>query len=146
MACSNKKDTTSSSSTSEATATSSTQTTSSSTSSTTVETSTSETVENVPQRMYSKEEKIQINNEFVTWAGKQGEKGGLAVNSEYFNHGAAGFGDWYAVTDDGLIQVQQPMDPGRPGADGVPIHCLGGVVFYHSVKLMKLAKHLILMF
>lgn len=86
-----------------------------------------------PLRVYSEREKQEINQIFLEWAGGRGEIGGMAVSRRFFDHGASGMGDWYAVTEDGLMQLQQQHPEGRPGYDAFSIHCIGGVVFYYSV-------------
>lgn len=53
--------------------------------------------------------------------------GNLAVTTLYFQHGAAGSGDWYALTPDGQVQVQN-LD--NPGFESFDIHAIGGVAFY----------------
>ncbi|SCB90900.1 hypothetical protein [Weissella bombi] len=72
------------------------------------------------------EQKQSINASFLDWASQRAEIGNMAVNDEYFNHGAAGRGDWYANTPDGEIQVQ---DLNNPGQQAFPIHAIGGCVF-----------------
>src|SRR5699024_12463573 len=70
---------------------------------------------------------------FLDWAMPRAEEGGMAVTDNYFGHGASGSGDWYAVTEDCEIQVQD-QDPTTesPGYDAFDIHALGVVVFYTS--------------
>lgn len=53
----------------------------------------------------------------------------MAVSGWYFDHGAAGRGDWYANTPDGQVQVQ---NNGQPGKNAFPIRAIGGCVFYTS--------------
>lgn len=86
----------------------------------------------VSVRRYSEEEKQVITTAFLDWAGNRAAMGGMAVNPLYFDHGAAGRGDWYAVTPDGLVQTQQSVE-NTPGYDAFPIHSLGGIVFYYSL-------------
>lgn len=78
---------------------------------------------------YSKEVVSTINQQFLNWASERAKIGGMAVTSEFFNHGAAGRGDWYAVTPDGLALAQ---DLDNPGYDYFPLHVVGGVTFYYS--------------
>ncbi|TGE71861.1 hypothetical protein [Weissella confusa] len=75
-------------------------------------------------------DKSDISNTFLQWAGQRAEMGNMAVSSWFFDHGAAGHGDWYALSDDGNIQVQN-MD--HPGSTSFSIHAIGGVVFYTSL-------------
>lgn len=91
--------------------------------------------ETVPVQKYSEEEKEKASQEFLEWAVSRAEEGGMAVTDNYFGHGASGSGDWYAVTEDGEIQVQE-QDPTKelPGYDAYDIHALGGVVFYTSLS------------
>ncbi|GMA08115.1 hypothetical protein GCM10025886_12660 [Tetragenococcus halophilus subsp. flandriensis] len=87
----------------------------------------------VPIREYSDEEKEEISQEFLDWAIPRAEEGGMAVSEKYFEHGAAGLGDWFANTEDGEIQTQDPYpEEDLPGYDAFDIHSLGGVVFYTS--------------
>ena len=71
-------------------------------------------------------QKQAINASFLDWAAQRAEIGNMAVNDYYFDHGAAGRGDWYANTPDGQMQVQ---NENNPGPTGFPIHVIGGVVF-----------------
>lgn len=91
---------------------------------------TSETTSTI--RKYSDAEKQAITAQFLTWANEQAKIGGMAVSDNFFTHGASGRGDWYAVTSDGLMQMQQQIDPGYPGYDAFPLHNLGGVIWYYS--------------
>lgn len=78
---------------------------------------------------YSKEITSTINQQFLNWASERAKVGGMAVTSEFFDHGAAGRGDWYAITPDGLALAQ---DLENPGYDYFPLHIVGGVTFYYS--------------
>ncbi|MBM7618046.1 hypothetical protein JOC36_001646 [Weissella uvarum] len=69
----------------------------------------------------------QVNRAFYNWAGQRAQKGNMAVSDWYFDHGAAGSGDWYAKTTQGELQIQ---DYGKPGRQAFKQHALGGVVFY----------------
>ncbi|WP_446001983.1 SHOCT domain-containing protein [Weissella viridescens] len=75
----------------------------------------------------SDSQKKQINDEFLNWASDRAQMGNMAVGEWYFDHGAAGRGDWYANTPDGEVQVQ---DQGTPGKAAFPIHDIGGCVFF----------------
>ncbi|GKT04307.1 hypothetical protein [Furfurilactobacillus entadae] len=77
----------------------------------------------------SYQQKRQINDSFLTWADGRALIGHMAVSDWYFDHGAAGSGDWYANTPDGRVQVQ---DNENPGASAFSIHSVGGCVFYKS--------------
>lgn len=120
------------------TTTTATQTSSSSRSSTSSTASSSQdsTQDSISQRQYSDKEKKAMQQEFLDWAVSRAKTGGLAVSDRYFDHGAAGRGDWFAVTPDGEIQVQQ-NEENLPGFDAFDIHALGGVVFYTSAKGVK---------
>lgn len=89
----------------------------------------------VELKKYSSEEASAKTSAFLEWAAPRAETGNMAVSDLFFNHGAAGKGDWYAVTEDGEIQVQETI-PGEnlPGYDAFDIHALGGVVFYTSLS------------
>lgn len=71
-------------------------------------------------------QKEQISNDFLNWASDHATMGNMAVTGDYFDHGAAGTGDWYANTPDGEVQVQ---DQNNPGPSAFPIHAIGGCVF-----------------
>ncbi|AYW47051.1 hypothetical protein C7K38_00905 [Tetragenococcus osmophilus] len=117
--------------TEESTATSEKETTNS----TTVTTSSDpeETEENISIRKYSDEEKEEVSQAFLDWAIPRAEEGEMAVTDKYFEHGAAGIGDWFAKTEDGEIQTQDPYpEEDLPRYDAFDIHSLGGVVFYIS--------------
>ncbi|MGX6971489.1 hypothetical protein [Vagococcus bubulae] len=73
----------------------------------------------------------EINQQFLNWASNRAKIGGMAVTSEFFDHGSAGRGDWYAVTPDGLAMAQ---DLDNPGYDYFPLHVVGGVTFYYSTN------------
>ena len=81
------------------------------------------------KQFYSKETVSTINQQFLNWASERPKVGGMAVTSEFFDHGAAGRGDWYAITPDGLALAQ---DLENPGYDYFPLHIVGGVTFYYS--------------
>lgn len=68
-------------------------------------------------------------NQFTQWASNQAVKGGMALSTLYFIHGAAGRGDWYADTVNGQMQVQ---NNDRPGPGAFSLHALAGVVFFYS--------------
>ena len=82
-------------------------------------------------REFSDEEKQAMNDEFYNWAVERAEIGAMAVTDYYFGHGAAGRGDWYALTPDGEVLVQ---DQNNPGFDAFDIHTIGGVVFYQPIS------------
>lgn len=75
----------------------------------------------------SDSQKSAINQQMLHWADSRAQTANLAVSDYYFNHGAAGQGDWYAVTSDGRAQVQ---DQNKPGRSGFKLHAIGGLVFY----------------
>lgn len=83
------------------------------------------TRKNNPQ--LSDAQKAQINQAFFDWAGQRAAIGNMAVSEWFFDHGAAGHGDWYANTPDGQVQVQ---NNNMPGKSAFPIHAIGGCVFY----------------
>lgn len=82
-------------------------------------------------KIYSESEKEAISKDFLDWASYRAEIGGMAVSDYVLGHGAAGYGDWYANTVNGEIQIQN-IGQGIPGYDNFPIHLIGGVVFYTS--------------
>ena len=102
---------------------SSSTTEASSTVSTTATTNSSQKVQ------FTARQKGAINQAFLDWAGERAAIGNMAVSHWFFDHGAAGRGDWYANTPDGQVQVQ---NNGVPGEKAFPIHALGGCVFYTS--------------
>lgn len=89
----------------------------------------------VEVKKYSSEEASAKTAAFLEWAAPRAETGNMAVSDFFFNHGAAGKGDWYAVTENGEIQVQETIPEEKlPGYDAFDIHALGGVVFYTSLS------------
>src|SRR5699024_7230489 len=80
---------------------------------------------------YTSEEKRMMTEEFFNWAVDRVKIGNLAVTTLYFQHGAAGSGDWYALTPDGQVQVQN-LD--NPGFESFDIHALSGVAFYTPLR------------
>ncbi|PIO82386.1 hypothetical protein BSQ39_01815 [Loigolactobacillus backii] len=77
----------------------------------------------------SEAEKQTVTEQMLNWADSRAQTGNMAVSNYYFNHGAAGSGDWYAQTPDGEVQVQ---DNNNPGTANFKIHAIGGLVFYTS--------------
>lgn len=80
---------------------------------------------------FSLEEQQEMTQAFYNWAVERAKIGGMAVTTTYFNHGAAGRGDWYAMTPDGEIQTQ---NQDNPGFDHFDIHAIGGVAFYQPAS------------
>lgn len=80
---------------------------------------------------FTQEEQLAMNQMFYDWAVERAKIGNMAVSKLYFSHGAAGRGDWYAVTPDGEVQVQ---DQDNPGFNHFDIHAVGGVVFYQPAS------------
>lgn len=109
-------------------ATSETVSTRSSDTQTTQSSSETESVASQGVRL-SDAQREQINLAFLEWAGQRAAIGNMAVSGWYFDHGAAGRGDWYANTPDGQVQVQ---NNGQPGKSAFPIRAIGGCVFYTS--------------
>lgn len=69
----------------------------------------------------------QINLAFLNWASQRAAIGNMAVSDWFFDHGAAGHGDWYANTPDGQVQVQ---NNNMPGKNAFSIRAIGGCIFY----------------
>lgn len=116
---------------------STTKATSSSTQSSTVNQATEETVspssEASAKRQYTNDEKQAIATAFSDWAENRAAIGGMALNDAYFDHGASGVGDWYAVVDNGQRLLVQRQDPNiNVSQDAYIGEALGGVVFYTS--------------
>lgn len=85
------------------------------------------------QRKYSVKEQNSISTEFINWASQRAEIGGMAVNGAYFNHGASGRGDWYAVVPDNNYILLQRQDPSMNISEDIYFaNSIGGVVFYYS--------------
>lgn len=102
---------------------------------TTTEASAEKTSQSTVSKTYTEEEKRAITNTFTEWAGKRAAIGGMALTDHYFDHGASGRGDWYAVTEDGKYILVQRQDPTINISDEVySAESLGGVVFYTSKK------------
>lgn len=91
--------------------------------------STTATTDSSQKVQFTARQKGAINQAFLDWAGGRAAIGNMAVSHWFFDHGAAGRGDWYANTPDGQVQVQ---NNGVPGEKAFPIHALGGCVFYTS--------------
>lgn len=80
---------------------------------------------------FTDEERQEMNQLFYDWAVERAKVGGMAVTETYFSHGAAGRGDWYAMTPDGEVQTQNQDNPGFEHFD---IHAIGGVAFYQPAS------------
>lgn len=85
------------------------------------------------KKQYSDDEKKSISNEFLDWAGERAKIGGMAVCSYFFDHGASGKGDWYAVVGDAqYVLVQQQATDIRNYDYSYYANSVGGLVFYYS--------------
>ncbi|CAM4157982.1 hypothetical protein [Jeotgalicoccus halotolerans] len=80
---------------------------------------------------FTMEEQQEMTQHFYDWAIERAEIGNMAVTNMYFSHGAAGHGDWYAMTPDGEVQTQ---NQDNPGFDHFDIHAVGGVAFYQPAS------------
>lgn len=80
---------------------------------------------------FTMEEQQEMTRHFYDWAIERAEIGNMAVTNMYFSHGAAGRGDWYAMTPDGEVQTQNQDNPGFEHFD---IHAVGGVAFYQPTS------------
>ena len=80
---------------------------------------------------FTMEEQQEMTQHFYDWAIERAEIGNMAVTNMYFSHGAAGRGDWYAMTPDGEVQTQ---NQDNPGFDHFEIHAVGGVAFYQPAS------------
>ncbi|MEY8560194.1 hypothetical protein AALF85_05795 [Jeotgalicoccus halotolerans] len=80
---------------------------------------------------FTMEEQQEMTQHFYDWAIERAEIGNMAVTNMYFSHGAAGRGDWYAMTPDGEVQTQ---NQDNPGFDHFDIHAVGGVAFYQPAS------------
>ena len=80
---------------------------------------------------FTMEEQQEMTQRFYDWAVERAEIGNMAVTNMYFSHGAAGRGDWYAMTPDGEVQTQ---NQDNPGFDHFDIHAVGGVAFYQPAS------------
>ena len=98
-------------------------------STTSIASQSSSTTESSSKVQLTDVQKGQMNQAFLDWAGERAVIGNMAVSHWFFDHGAAGRGDWYANTPDGQVQVQ---NNGVPGEKAFPIHAIGGCVFYTS--------------
>lgn len=87
----------------------------------------SEETTEIAVKEFTMEEQQEMNQLFYDWAVERAKIGGMAVTQMYFSHGAAGRGDWYAMTLDGEVQTQ---NQDNPGFDYFDIHAIGGVAFY----------------
>ena len=100
---------------------------------TTTEASAKKESQSTVNKKYTNVEKQSITNQFTEWAGKRAAIGGMALNNRYFDHGASGRGDWYAVTEEGKYILVQRQDPNINLSEEVySADSLGGVVFYSS--------------
>lgn len=75
-------------------------------------------------------QKTSVTQAFLTWAEGQAKIGNMAVSDWYFDHGAAGRGDWFADSPDGRILVQSQVAQSDANDAQYPIHAIGGCVFY----------------
>ncbi|WP_137596736.1 hypothetical protein [Paucilactobacillus kaifaensis] len=75
----------------------------------------------------TEEQQSEVENQMLSWADSRAKIGNMTVSDFYFDHGAAGAGDWYANNTDGEIQVQNEENPGK---SGFKIHAVGGLFFY----------------
>lgn len=82
-------------------------------------------------KRFTHEQKQEMTQSFYSWAIERAEIGNLAVTTRYFEHGAGGISDWYAVTPDGQVQAQ---NQNNPGFDHFDIHAIGGVAFYKPLS------------
>lgn len=80
---------------------------------------------------FTLEEQQEMTQLFYDWAVERAKIGNMAVTDMYFSHGAAGRGDWYAMTPDGEVQTQNQDNPGFSHFD---IHAIGGVAFYQPAS------------
>lgn len=80
---------------------------------------------------FTYEAKRDMTQSFYNWAVERAKIGNMAVTTRYFEHGAGGIGDWYAVTPDGEVQTQNHDNPGFGHFD---IHAIGGVAFYQPLS------------
>lgn len=80
---------------------------------------------------FTMEEQKEMTQLFYDWAVERAKIGNMAVTTMYFSHGAAGRGDWYAMTPDGEVQTQ---NQDNPGFDHFDIHAIGGVAFYQPAS------------
>lgn len=80
---------------------------------------------------FTMEEQQEMTQLFYDWAVERAKIGNMAVTEMYFSHGAAGRGDWYAMTPDGEVQTQ---NQDNPGFDYFDIHAIGGVAFYQPAS------------
>lgn len=124
---------TSSSSTSQTTSSTSVSSTSETNTATSQSSATTEESTSQPANVASKgvllndAQRNQINLAFLNWASQRAAIGNMAVSEWFFDHGAAGRGDWYANTPDGQVQVQ---NNNLPGKSAFPIRGIGGCIFY----------------
>lgn len=73
----------------------------------------------------------QIENQFLNWVSPRAKMENLAVCDYYFDHGAAGNGNWYADTPNGRILVQ---DLEHNSSNNYVAKAIGGCLFYTSTK------------
>lgn len=78
-------------------------------------------------KKFTTEDKNKINKEMYRYLAAYAKKHKKAVSDYYFSHGSAGYGDWYAITDQGSVQTQ---DNNYPGYYGFPLHDVGGFIMY----------------
>lgn len=86
---------------------------------------------NTVVKEFTYEAKREMTQSFYNWAAERAKIGSMAVTTRYFEHGSGGIGDWYAVTPDGEVQVQNQQNPGFNHFD---IHAIGGVAFYRPLS------------
>lgn len=86
--------------------------------------------QNQPQASkFSDEKKKKIKAEVIQKLSKMAKEDGRAVSNRYFSTSSISTGDWYAMTDQGAIQIN---DNGKPGRQHFDFHAVTGAVVYTS--------------
>lgn len=82
-------------------------------------------------KRWTQQQKSDMNRDFYDWFAKRAKKTNHAVTPLFYTHTKHTIGDWYALTPDGDIQIQ---DNNMPGYFAFDHHVIGGLSMYTSNK------------
>ncbi|AKS68142.1 hypothetical protein RN70_00550 [Staphylococcus schleiferi] len=84
---------------------------------------------NTSSPRFSDEKKKRIKAQVIQKLSKMAKEDGRAVSNRYFSTSSISTGDWYAMIDQGTIQIN---DTGKPGRQHFDFHTVTGAVVYTS--------------